>query len=102
MTGEELGIRLIGAERDMVGSNREEKGTEEKTTLFRRVWNGAVWHGGSVYDAWLNSVAIQVGSLILTLPYTFAQMGYWFGIGLQLLYGAFGCWSVYLISLFHA
>lgn len=31
----------------------------EKTT-FRDVWNAFVWHGGSVYDAWLNAVAAQV------------------------------------------
>ncbi|MQM07823.1 hypothetical protein Taro_040669 [Colocasia esculenta] len=68
----------------------------------RGAWNAAVWHGGSVYDAWLNAVAAQVGSLILTLPYTFSQMGYFFGVGAQFLYGAFGCWTVYLLSLFHA
>ncbi|XP_058082542.1 auxin transporter-like protein 4 isoform X2 [Magnolia sinica] len=102
MTGEEMGIGRGGEQRGMEGSNREEKGMEKKATSFQRVWNVAIWHGGSVYDAWLNSVAVQVGSLILTLPYTFAQMGYWFGIGSQFLYGAFGCWSVYLITLFHA
>lgn len=43
-----------------------------------------------------------MGSLILTLPYTFSQMGYFFGVASQFLYGAFGCWTVYLLSLFHA
>ncbi|XP_049936201.1 auxin transporter-like protein 1 [Nymphaea colorata] len=61
-----------------------------------------VWHGGSVYDAWLNAVAAQVGSLVLTLPYTFSQMGYVYGVASHFLYGAFGCWAVYLLGLFHA
>ncbi|CAA6669121.1 unnamed protein product [Spirodela intermedia] len=69
---------------------------------LRDTWNALVWHGGSVYDAWINAVAAQVGSLILTLPYTFSQMGYFFGVASQFLYGAFGCWTVYLLSLFHA
>ncbi|KAL5983687.1 hypothetical protein ACLOJK_017778, partial [Asimina triloba] len=118
MTVEEKGV---GSGDGEAGVGRSKMG--EKTGSLQRVWNAAVWHGGSVYDAWLNSVAVQsyldfifgfcrktlvgmlivgVGSLILTLPYTFAQVGYWSGIGLQLLYGALGCWSVYLISLFHA
>ncbi|CAN6468218.1 unnamed protein product [Victoria cruziana] len=69
---------------------------------FTYWWNTIVWHGGAVYDAWLNAVAAQVGSLILTLPYTFSQMGYVFGVASQFLYGAFGCWTVYLLGLFHA
>ncbi|XP_068658383.1 auxin transporter-like protein 1 [Aristolochia californica] len=69
---------------------------------FKDVWNAVVWHGGSVFDAWLNVVAAQVGSLILTLPYTFAQMGFWFGVCSQFLYGAFGCWTVYILNLFYA
>lgn len=61
-----------------------------------------VWHGGSVYDAWLNAVAAQVGSVILTLPYTFSQVGYGCGIAFQILYGVFGCWTVYLLSWLYA
>ncbi|XP_058077054.1 auxin transporter-like protein 1 [Magnolia sinica] len=86
----------------VVNARNEGKVEEKTTSSARDVWNALVWHGGSVFDAWLNAVAAQVGSLILTLPYTFAQMGYWFGVGSQFLYGAFGCWTVYLLSLFHA
>ncbi|KAL5996202.1 hypothetical protein ACLOJK_026276 [Asimina triloba] len=75
---------------------------EKKVTSGKQLWNSLVWHGGSIYDAWLNAVAAQVGSLILTLPYTFAQTGYWFGIGMQFLYGAFGCWTVLILNVFHA
>ncbi|XP_020275631.1 auxin transporter-like protein 1 isoform X2 [Asparagus officinalis] len=73
----------------------------DDTAAGRDMFNKLVWHGGSVADAWLNAASAQVGSLILTLPYTFAQMGYAAGVGLQFVYGAFGCWTVYLLSLFH-
>ncbi|XP_077218757.1 auxin transporter-like protein 2 [Tasmannia lanceolata] len=106
MEGKEMGNSDgVGEKRnhDVVEKGVEvtNKGAVEKPSV-RDVWNALIWHGGSVYDAWLNAVAAQVGSLILTLPYTFAQMGYWFGVGSQFLYGAFGCWTVYILGLFHA
>uniref|UniRef100_A0A0D6R7N8 Amino acid transporter transmembrane domain-containing protein n=1 Tax=Araucaria cunninghamii TaxID=56994 RepID=A0A0D6R7N8_ARACU len=76
-------------------------GSAKKCDLGQ-AWNTLIWHGGSIYDAWLNAVAAQVGSVILTLPYTLSQMGYGLGIGFQILYGAFGCWTVYLLSIFYA
>lgn len=74
----------------------------QKEWNMRQAWNAFVWHGGSVFDAWLNAVSAQVGSVILTLPYTLSQMGYGLGVGFQILYGAFGCWTVYLLSYLYA
>jgi auxin influx carrier (AUX1 LAX family) len=49
-----------------------------------------------------NLVILQVGSVILTFPYTFSQVGYKFGILFQFVYGAFGCWTVFLLSWMYA
>ncbi|KAF3795741.1 hypothetical protein EJ110_NYTH04431 [Nymphaea thermarum] len=54
--------------------------------------------GKSSFTSWWNAM---VGSLVLTLPYTFSQMGYVCGVASQFLCGAFGCWTVYLLGLFH-
>uniref|UniRef100_A0A1D1YL42 Auxin transporter protein 1 n=1 Tax=Anthurium amnicola TaxID=1678845 RepID=A0A1D1YL42_9ARAE len=100
MAGESNGFEVEVAEEDG-GAPAAARGKTTESSL-RSTWNALVWHGGSVYDAWLNAAAAQVGSLILTLPYTFSQMGYFFGVASQLLYGAFGCWTVNLLGLFYA
>lgn len=84
------------------GNSGETAGLSQKTWDLRETWNACIWHGGSIFDAWVNAVAAQVGSVILTLPYTLSQMGYGLGIGFQFLYGAFGCWTVYLLSVLYA
>ncbi|EFJ35797.1 hypothetical protein SELMODRAFT_165549 [Selaginella moellendorffii] len=54
--------------------------------------------GTSVFDAWLNSSSFQVSQVLLTLPYSFAQLGFVSGIAYQILYAAMGCWSCYMTS----
>lgn len=40
----------------------------------------------------------QVAQVLLTLPYSFSQVGMVSGIVLQLLYGFMGSWTAYLIT----
>eukprot|EP01018_Ginkgo_biloba_P027958 Gb_28004 [translate_table: standard] len=87
---------------DLLQVGQEINGGKHKYWGLKEAWKACIWHGGSVYDAWLNAVAAQVGSVILTLPYTLSQMGYGFGIGFQFLYGAFGIWTVYLLGHLYA
>lgn len=58
----------------------------------------AIWHGGSVYDAWLNAVSAQVGQVILTMPTSYAQMGYKLGLFIHLLYVSIGVYTCYLLA----
>jgi auxin influx carrier (AUX1 LAX family) len=57
-----------------------------------------VWHGGSVYDAWLNAVSAQVGQVILTMPTSYAQMGYKWGLIFHLMYASIGVYTCYLLA----
>ncbi|RRT78744.1 hypothetical protein B296_00017715 [Ensete ventricosum] len=69
-----------------------------------------LWHGGSVYDAWFSCASnqvlvmapkcyrLQVAQVLLTLPYSFSQLGMLSGILFQLFYGLMGSWTAYLIS----
>ncbi len=41
---------------------------------------------------------MQVAQVLLTLPYSFSQLGYPSGIVFQLFYGVIGCWSCYMIT----
>ncbi|TYI76054.1 hypothetical protein E1A91_D06G049900v1 [Gossypium mustelinum] len=59
------------------------------------------WHGGSVYDAWFSCASNQVAQVLLTLPYSFSQLGMLSGILFQLFYGLMGSWTAYLISLLY-
>ncbi|RWW00869.1 hypothetical protein BHE74_00046366 [Ensete ventricosum] len=44
---------------------------------------------------------IQVAQVLLTLPYSFSQLGMLSGILFQLLYGLMGSWTAYLISILY-
>lgn len=44
---------------------------------------------------------IQVGFVMLTLPYSVSQMGLGFGISGILFYGALGAWAVYLLTVLY-
>ncbi|CAK9881346.1 unnamed protein product [Sphagnum jensenii] len=50
----------------------------------------------------LSSFEAFVGSVILTFPYTSSQVGYKYGILFQFVSGAFGCWTVFLLSWMYA
>lgn len=65
---------------------------------LRSLWNRFIWHGGSVYDAWLNAAASQVGQVILSMPTSYAQMGFGLGVLFHLLYAFCGIWTCYLLA----
>jgi hypothetical protein len=44
---------------------------------------------------------LQVAQVLLTLPYSFSQLGMVSGIILQLFYGFLGSWTAYLISVLY-
>jgi auxin influx carrier (AUX1 LAX family) len=50
---------------------------------------------------WLHSVRDQVAQVLLTLPYSFSQLGMLSGILFQLFYGLMGSWTAYLISILY-
>lgn len=49
---------------------------------------------------WGNGVD-QVAQVLLTLPYSFSQLGMISGILFQLFYGLMGSWTAYLISILY-
>lgn len=57
-----------------------------------------LWHGGSNYDAWCNAVSGQVGQVILSMPYSYSQMGFGLGIFFHLLYSIVGIWTCYMLA----
>uniref|UniRef100_I1P9E3 Amino acid transporter transmembrane domain-containing protein n=1 Tax=Oryza glaberrima TaxID=4538 RepID=I1P9E3_ORYGL len=63
--------------------------------------SGLLWHGGSAYDAWFSCASNQVAQVLLTLPYSFSQLGMLSGILFQLFYGLLGSWTAYLISILY-
>ncbi|KAG6530993.1 hypothetical protein ZIOFF_004763 [Zingiber officinale] len=60
-----------------------------------------LWHGGSAWDAWFSCASNQVAQVLLTLPYSFSQLGMLSGVILQLFYGLLGSWTAYLISVLY-
>ncbi|KAG8068474.1 hypothetical protein GUJ93_ZPchr0005g16147 [Zizania palustris] len=60
-----------------------------------------LWHGGSVWDAWFNCASNQVAQVLLTLPYSFSQLGMLSAVLLQVFYGLMGSWTAYLISVLY-
>ncbi|KAF5956111.1 hypothetical protein HYC85_008967 [Camellia sinensis] len=76
---------------------REEERVDESICSFKSL----VWHGGSVYDAWFNCASNQVAQVLLTLPYSFSQLGMVSGVILQVFYGILGSWTAYLISVLY-
>lgn len=47
------------------------------------------------------SVLFQVAQVLLTLPYSFSQLGMLSGILFQLFYGLLGSWTAYIISILY-
>jgi hypothetical protein len=46
-------------------------------------------------------VRSQVAQVLLTLPYSFSQLGMLSGVLLQVFYGLMGSWTAYLISVLY-
>ena len=44
---------------------------------------------------------VQVAQVLLTLPYSFSQLGMVSGLLLQVFYGLMGSWTAYLISVLY-
>lgn len=82
----------------IIGEERE-NGVEEIDGKFSM--KSFLWHGGSVYDAWFSCASNQVAQVLLTLPYSFSQMGMLSGVILQVFYGLMGSWTAYLISVLY-
>jgi len=57
-------------------------------------------HGRSVTGA-LCVAGWQVAQVLLTLPYSFSQLGMVSGVLLQIFYGLMGSWTAYLISVLY-
>ncbi|PKI39585.1 hypothetical protein CRG98_040055 [Punica granatum] len=80
------------------GEKKEGNQTDESSKFGLKNF---LWHGGSVYDAWFSCASNQVAQVLLTLPYSFSQMGMASGITLQIFYGLMGSWTAYLISVLY-
>jgi len=89
-----------GAETVGVGRYVEMEQDQESNTVKSRL-SGLLWHGGSAYDAWFSCASNQVAQVLLTLPYSFSQLGMLSGILFQLFYGLMGSWTAYLISILY-
>ncbi|KAK8563060.1 hypothetical protein V6N13_018398 [Hibiscus sabdariffa] len=94
-----MGSEKVG-ETVIVG-NYVEMEHAEKSKGMKNRFSKLFWHGGSVYDAWFSCASNQVAQVLLTLPYSFSQLGMLSGILLQLFYGLLGSWTAYIISILY-
>ncbi|GMY05485.1 auxin transporter-like protein 5 [Fagus crenata] len=85
----------------VIVGNYVEMETEGKPKSVKNKLSNFFWHGGSVYDAWFSCASNQVAQVLLTLPYSFSQLGMLSGILFQLFYGLLGSWTAYLISVLY-
>ncbi|XP_066362928.1 auxin transporter-like protein 2 [Miscanthus floridulus] len=89
--GEEVSAMGVGGDADA-----EQQQHDGKFTM-----KSLLWHGGSVWDAWFSCASNQVAQVLLTLPYSFSQLGIVSGVLLQIFYGLMGSWTAYLISVLY-
>ncbi|KAF7845387.1 auxin transporter-like protein 2 [Senna tora] len=82
-----------------VGVIPREEDKDQDNSIF--TLKSFLWHGGSVWDAWFSCASNQVAQVLLTLPYSFSQLGMLSGILLQIFYGMMGSWTAYLISVLY-
>ncbi|KAG2397995.1 Auxin transporter-like protein [Vigna angularis] len=85
----------------VIAGNYVEMETEGQSKDVKSRLSNFLWHGGSVYDAWFSCASNQVAQVLLTLPYSFSQLGMLSGILFQLFYGILGSWTAYLISILY-
>ncbi|TYK09517.1 auxin transporter-like protein 4 [Cucumis melo var. makuwa] len=74
-------------------------GEQPQNSVFQM--KNLLWHGGSAWDAWFSCASNQVAQVLLTLPYSFSQLGMLSGIIFQIFYGLIGSWTAYLISVLY-
>ncbi|OIW08853.1 hypothetical protein TanjilG_16434 [Lupinus angustifolius] len=96
MTSEDKPVETV-----MVGNYVEMEAEEGNPKDIKTRLSSFLWHGGSAYDAWFSCASNQVAQVLLTLPYSFSQLGMLSGILFQLLYGLLGSWTAYLISILY-
>ncbi|KAH9756890.1 auxin transporter-like protein 3 [Citrus sinensis] len=82
MASEKVETVVAGNYIEMEREEEDSKSSKSKLSSF-------FWHGGSV------------AQVLLTLPYSFSQLGLLSGILLQLFYGLMGSWTAYLISILY-
>ncbi|GAU30619.1 hypothetical protein TSUD_62390 [Trifolium subterraneum] len=85
----------------IVGNYVEMESDGKPTQDIKSKLSNFLWHGGSAYDAWFSCASNQVAQVLLTLPYSFSQLGMLSGILFQLFYGLLGSWTAYLISILY-
>ncbi|KAJ9683780.1 hypothetical protein PVL29_016327 [Vitis rotundifolia] len=88
---------MVSGLNETEGDEREEDKGDESQLSFKTL----LWHGGSVYDAWFSCASNQVAQVLLTLPYSFSQLGMLSGVIFQIFYGILGSWTAYLISVLY-
>ncbi|GFY82337.1 like AUXIN RESISTANT 1 [Actinidia rufa] len=93
---EEAMVSNFAAERE--NESKEEKHEEDHSVFSVK---NLLWHGGSAWDAWFSCASNQVAQVLLTLPYSFSQLGMVSGIVFQIFYGLVGSWTAYLISVLY-
>ncbi|CAD5180234.1 unnamed protein product [Musa acuminata subsp. malaccensis] len=86
--------------KDELEQDADGKGEDEEAAHGFNM-KSLLWHGGSAWDAWFSCASNQVAQVLLTLPYSFSQLGMLSGIILQLFYGFMGSWTAYLISVLY-
>ncbi|GJV34219.1 auxin transporter-like protein 2 [Tanacetum coccineum] len=85
----------------VIAGNYVEMEVEGKPKNVKSTISNFFWHGGSAYDAWFSCSSNQVAQVLLTLPYSFSQLGMLSGILFQIFYGLMGSWTAYLISILY-
>ncbi|GFP94379.1 auxin transporter-like protein pjlax1 [Phtheirospermum japonicum] len=98
MSSEKQAEEAIVNETEHDGGGKAEE-TEEEHTIFSV--KSMLWHGGSAWDAWFSCASNQVAQVLLTLPYSFSQLGMLSGVVFQIFYGLMGSWTAYLISVLY-
>ncbi|CAL4932875.1 unnamed protein product [Urochloa decumbens] len=98
---DEKGPEAFGLSRHVAEAEMEEEHAGGGESSVKSKLSGLLWHGGSAYDAWFSCASNQVAQVLLTLPYSFAQLGMLSGILFQLFYGLLGSWTAYLISILY-
>nr|GMD40093.1 auxin transporter-like protein 2 [Ipomoea batatas] len=88
-------------EHDGVVGSKEGFGEKEEENESMFSMKNFLWHGGSAWDAWFSCASNQVAQVLLTLPYSFSQLGILSGILFQIFYGLIGSWTAYLISVLY-
>ncbi|KAL5063423.1 hypothetical protein RYX36_025160 [Vicia faba] len=75
----------------VIVGNYEEMENEGKPQDIKSKLSNFLWHGGYAYDSWFSCASNQVAQVLLTLPYSFSQLGMLSGI-------LFNSFMVYLVA----